>query len=59
MWKVWGMNERVQLPSDGTRFVTVTDVDALRADESEEMEPEPPRIRIVQNWAEEFRDREQ
>ncbi len=36
--------------ADGQRFVTVSPI--------EQGEPLPPKIRIVQNWYEEFRDRE-
>jgi len=39
---------------DGQRFVTVS-----RVTSTERSEPEPPKIRIVGNWYEEFRDREQ
>ncbi len=38
---------------DGQRFVTVS-----RVTSTEQSEPEPPKIRIVGNWYEEFRNRE-
>ena len=40
--------------ADGERFVTISPVE-----DGEEEEEAPPSIRIVQNWYEEFRDREQ
>ena len=40
--------------ADGQRFVTLAPVQ-----DDEEAEAAPPSIRIVQNWYEEFRDRQQ
>jgi serine/threonine-protein kinase len=45
--------------ADGQRFVTIASLEGLQPGASEQSEPEPPKIRVVQNWAEEFRDREQ
>ncbi len=39
--------------ADGQRFVTMAPV------EDGDEESAPPKIRVVQNWYEEFRDREQ
>ncbi|MDA1236314.1 MAG: hypothetical protein O3A53_16140 [Acidobacteria bacterium] len=44
---------------DGQRFVTIASLGEIQPGASEQGEPEPPKIRIVLNWAEEFRDREQ
>lgn len=38
--------------ADGQRFLTIAPV------QDNDGEPEPPKIRVVQNWYEEFRDRE-
>jgi Tol biopolymer transport system component len=45
--------------ADGQRFVTVAWFDEIQPGASEPTEPEPPKIRIVQNWYEEFRERDQ
>ena len=39
--------------ADGQRFVTIAPV------EDDDQKAEAPSIRVVENWAEEFRDREQ
>ena len=44
--------------ADGQRFVTVASLDEIQPGAAERGEPEPPKIRIVQNWYEEFRDRQ-
>ncbi len=44
--------------ADGQRFVTIASLDEIQPGASEQNEPEPPKIRVVENWAEEFRDRE-
>ncbi|MDA1236335.1 MAG: hypothetical protein O3A53_16245 [Acidobacteria bacterium] len=44
--------------ADGQRFVTIASLDEIQPDASEQSEPEPPRIHVVQNWYEEFRDRQ-
>jgi len=44
--------------ADGQRFVTIASLDEIQPGASEQSKPEPPKIRVVQNWAEEFRDRE-
>ena len=43
-----GNYQNYDVSPDGRRFVTVEDV-----------EVEPPRIHVVENWFEEFRGREQ
>jgi Tol biopolymer transport system component len=45
--------------ADGQRFVTSAPLDEIQPGASEQSEPEPPKIRIVENWYEEFRNRQE
>lgn len=47
------LNTSIPLSADGERFVTVAPV------EDNDEEVVPLSVRVVQNWYEEFRDREQ
>lgn len=49
-----GLGLNYDVSADGQRFVTI-----VPAEDSDEQAAAPSAIRIVENWYEEFRDREQ
>ena len=49
-----GISSTYDVSADGQRFVVVEDVESEEGEQAK-----PPSIHIVENWFEEFKDREQ